>query len=92
MQTVSAFWSLFLGMALHPESLRKAQQELDDVCQDRLPEFSDRPSLPYVTAVVQEVLRWHPVTPLGFAHRLMVDDVYNGMLMPAGSTVIGNTW
>lgn len=45
-------------MLLYPDVQRKAQAELDRVVgSDRLPEFSDERSLPYITAVVQEVLR-----------------------------------
>lgn len=53
-------------MVLYPDAFQKAQAELDRVVgQDRLPEFSDKEALPYVCAIVQEVLRWNPVTPLG---------------------------
>jgi cytochrome P450 len=53
-------------MVLYPNVRRKAQEELDRVVgQDRLPEFSDRPSLPYIIAIVNEILRWNPVGPLG---------------------------
>jgi cytochrome P450 len=53
-------------MVLHPEVVKKAHEELDAVVgNNRLPEFSDESSLPYISAIVKEVLRWHPVTPLG---------------------------
>jgi len=53
-------------MILYPDVVRKAQAELDTVVgQDRLPSFSDRESLPYINALVLEVLRWHCVTPTG---------------------------
>jgi cytochrome P450 len=53
-------------MSLHPEIQARAQDEIDRVVgRHRLPEFADRPSLPYVEAVIKEVLRWNPVTPLG---------------------------
>ena len=32
----------------------------------RLPNFQDRPSLPYVNAVIKESMRWHLVAPLGW--------------------------
>ena len=55
-------------MALYPEVQKKAQEELDNVIgNDRLPEFSDRDSLPYINAVVKELLRWNPVLPLGIS-------------------------
>ena len=45
---------------------KKAQAELDQVIgSDRLPSFSDRDNLPYIHAVVLEILRWHNVAPLG---------------------------
>ena len=52
-------------MALHPGVQARAQDELDSVIgRDRLPAISDRGSLPYVEAVIQEVMRWHPMLPL----------------------------
>lgn len=53
-------------MAMYPEVQRKAQAELDAVIgAERLPEFIDRPSLPYVNALVKETMRWQVVVPLG---------------------------
>jgi len=65
-QTVSAIYAFFLAITMFPEAARKAQAELDSVTgHDRLPTFSDRPSLPYINALVSEVLRWHTVVPTG---------------------------
>lgn len=33
---------------------------------------------------------WRPPIALGIAHATTEDDVYEGMFIPAGSTVIGN--
>ena len=53
-------------MALHPGVQRKAQSQIDRVVGvNRLPTFDDIESLPYVAAIVKELLRWQPVTPLG---------------------------
>lgn len=53
-------------MVLHPAVQVKAQAELDAVIgSGRLPDYNDRPSLPYINAIVKEVLRWNPVAPLG---------------------------
>ena len=58
--------ALFLAMVLYPEVQRKAQKEIDAVMgPNRLPDFSDRPSLPYINAIVKESMRWHLVLPLG---------------------------
>ncbi|KAF8741962.1 cytochrome P450, partial [Rhizoctonia solani] len=64
--TVSALSTFVLTMLLFPDKQRKAQQELDTVLgPGRMPELHDRDSLVYVGALVMEVLRWHPVLPLG---------------------------
>ncbi|KAG6332883.1 hypothetical protein ID866_6208 [Astraeus odoratus] len=64
--TVAAIYSFFLAMTLFPEAQKKAQTEIDDIIgPDRLPTFADRDRLPYVAALVKEVLRWHVVAPLG---------------------------
>jgi Cytochrome P450 len=53
-------------MALYPEVQKKAQAEIDAVVgPNRLPDFHDRPSLPYINAVVKESSRWNLVAPLG---------------------------
>jgi len=53
-------------MALYPEVAAAAQAEIDSVIgPDRLPSFVDRDDLPYVNAVVLEVMRWHSVVPTG---------------------------
>ncbi|KAJ6585036.1 cytochrome P450 [Mycena capillaripes] len=91
--TTSALASFFLAMALHPDVQKKAQNEIDTVISDqRLPEFEDRPFLPFVEALYREVLRWKPVLPLGVAHATTEDDVYEGYFIPKGATVISNIW
>ncbi|KAF8574658.1 cytochrome P450 [Ramaria rubella] len=91
--SVSTMNSFILAMLLFPEAQKKAQVELDSVVgMDRLPEFSDWESLPYTYALCQEVMRWHPVAPLGVPHRVTQDDVYGGYFIPEGSIVIGNSW
>jgi cytochrome P450 len=91
--TVTALETFILAMTLYPEVQRKAQAEIDSVVgNSRLPDFSDQDALPYVQAVLKEVLRWHPVTPLCFSHRAMKSDIYEGHSIPAGSIIIPNVW
>ena len=53
-------------MLLYPEVQKKAQAEIDAVVgPNRLPDFHDRPYLPYINAVVKESSRWNLVLPLG---------------------------
>ncbi|KAJ7162486.1 cytochrome P450 [Mycena filopes] len=91
----STVWScvtvFILAMLLHPEYQEKVQRELNEVIgPSRLPTFEDREHLPLVECIMQETLRWHPPTELGVPHRLMKDDIYEGMFIPEGSTVFAN--
>jgi len=53
-----------------PSFLPQAQAELDRVVgRDRLPTFEDEGELPFVQAVVKEVLRWRPIAVLGVSPR-----------------------
>ncbi|KAI0331709.1 cytochrome P450 [Cubamyces sp. BRFM 1775] len=81
------------AMMLNPEVQVHAQEELDRVVGcDRLPEHFDRPSLPYVEAILKETYRWYNPVPLGVAHRCMEDNVYRGWTIPKGATVMYNVW
>ena len=53
-------------MTLYPDVQRQAQEEIDRVIgTDRLPNADDKELLPYVTAIMLETLRWHPILPAG---------------------------
>lgn len=57
---------MFLAMTVYGDVQKRTQAEIDSfVDQDRLPSFDDRPNLPYIEALVKEVLRWNPIGPLG---------------------------
>jgi len=80
-------------MLLYPEVQAKAQAEIDSVIgSGRLPNFDDRASLPYVDAILRELVRWNPVVPLGIPHATSGDDVYEGYHIPKGAFVLINVW
>lgn len=82
-----------LAMIKYPEVQAKAQRELDRVLgPGHLPSFGDEDSLPYLTAIVKECLRWEVVLPVSIPRQAMVDDVYKGYHIPAGTILIPNTW
>ncbi|KAJ7101265.1 cytochrome P450 [Mycena belliarum] len=91
--TVCAVQFFVLAMLANPEAQRRAQAEIDRVTGGRyLPDFADEAALPYVAALVKEVLRWRNVTPFAFPHYVTVEDEYRGYRIPAGSVIMGNTW
>jgi len=80
-------------ISTHPELLKTAHEEIERVVgHDRLPDFSDRPNLPYVEAVVRETVRCALVMPLSLGHTSLRDDEYNGVFIPKGTLVASNVW
>ncbi|KAI0770514.1 cytochrome P450 [Fomes fomentarius] len=88
--SLSAF---FVAMSLYPAVQKKAQAELDAIVgPQRLPQHADRELLPYVGAIVKEVLRWHVGGPLGMPHLSTSDGEYDGYLIPKDSILLVNVW
>ncbi|KIJ14780.1 hypothetical protein PAXINDRAFT_12350 [Paxillus involutus ATCC 200175] len=103
--TSSTLRSFTLAMVENPHVWKRAQAEIDAVVgMGRLPDFGDRPSLPYVDAVLREILRWQPVgplgetmsrfdvprleSPLGVPHATSTSDTYKGFYIPKGMSCV----
>jgi cytochrome P450 len=86
-----AWWTL--AMVAYPETQARAQAELDAVVgRARPPTFADYPHLPYIRAMVKEILRWRPIAPLAGPRLCAEDDWYEGMFIPKGTICISNLW
>ena len=87
---------MIAGAATYPDWVARAREHLDRVCgknAERLPQWSDFDSLPYITAVVKESFRWRPnIAPLGAPTTLIKDDEYEGYRFPAGTVFTWNAW
>ncbi|THH18293.1 hypothetical protein EW146_g2666 [Bondarzewia mesenterica] len=91
--TVSTAMSFLLAMTIQPEVQLKAQAELDRILgHDRLPQFEDRSSPPFIDCILWKCLRWNPVTPLASAHYTTENDIYDGYLIPKGTAIFPNIW
>ncbi|KAJ6525781.1 cytochrome P450, partial [Mycena vulgaris] len=90
--TTSVLGSFVLAITMYPEVQKKAQAAVDDVIgHGRLPGFDD--NIPYVEAVVREVLRWlHSLPSVGVPHAVTEDDIYEGYYIPRSAIVVGNSW
>ncbi|KAF9491763.1 cytochrome P450 [Pleurotus eryngii] len=82
----------FAIMAQNPDVQGKAQDELDQYLDHRLPDFDDQPHLLYITAVMLETLRWEPIDPLSLARSLDSDNEFRRYYLPKGSIVFHNVW
>ncbi len=85
-QTTSAMSTFIHLIAKHPEVQRKAQEEIGHIIgNDRLPNFGDRPNLPYIEAIYRELMRFTPPIGVGLPHALTEDDIYEGYFLPKGN-------
>ena len=76
-----------------PEIMRKAQQELEEVVgKDKIVEESHIHKLPYLYAVMKEVLRLHPALPLLVPHCPSETCTVGGYTIPKGARVFVNVW
>ncbi|KAL1961759.1 hypothetical protein VTN77DRAFT_1085 [Rasamsonia byssochlamydoides] len=80
------------AMVVFPEVQKKAQEEIDRVCGDRLPTMEDEPNLQYIRGCVKESMRWMPTDILGVPHAVIKDDEYMGYKIPKGASIIWNVW
>jgi cytochrome P450 len=91
--TSSTLLSFLLAMIKHPETLKKAQDDVDKICgASRSPTSDDIQDLPYLRACMDETLRWRPVAAGGIPHMLTQDDIYEGYFLPKGTVFLANTW
>lgn len=80
-------------MMLHPELIKKAQEELTEVVgvNNIVEEFHIH-KLPYLHAVAKETLRLHPVAPLLLPRSPSKSCNVGGYTIPKGAKVFLNVW
>lgn len=77
----------------HPRILAQVQQEMDSVVgRDRLVNETDLPKLTYFQAVIKEVFRLHPSTPLSLPRMAAEPCEINGYYIPKNTTLLVNVW
>ncbi|KAM5570110.1 hypothetical protein ABKV19_017229 [Rosa sericea] len=90
--SVTLEWAM--AELLHnPESLSKAQDELDSVFgKGKLIEESDITQLPYLQAIIKETFRLHPTVPLLLPRKAESDVEIEGYIVPKNAQVLVNAW
>ena len=94
--TDTTFIALDWGMTeliTHPKAMKRAQSEIRRVVGDRRNVTeSDVLEMPYLKAVVKEVLRLHPPAPVLVPRETMEDVRIEGYDIPAKTRVFVNVW
>ncbi|KAK7032180.1 hypothetical protein VNI00_013354 [Paramarasmius palmivorus] len=91
--TTSSFLKyLIIALIAFPRVQRKAQEEIDRVVgHERIPTLQDIENLPYIRALIKEVIRIRPVVPL-VPHGTLADMEYRGFMIPKGTMIFVNTY
>ncbi|XP_074088738.1 cytochrome P450 2E1 [Macrotis lagotis] len=83
--------SLRYGLLLllkYPEVEAKLHEEIDQVIgPERLPSMKDKVNMPYMDAVVHEILRYINLVPSNLPHVMNQDIQFRGYSIPKGTTV-----
>ncbi|KAJ3674320.1 hypothetical protein LUZ60_004936 [Juncus effusus] len=83
-------WAMSL-LLNNPESLQKAQHEINTIVgTNRLIQESDIPNLPYLTAIINETFRLHPVVPVDVPHESAEECFVGGYRIPKGTMLLVN--
>ncbi|KAE8652614.1 cytochrome P450 71A1-like [Cucumis sativus] len=94
--TDTTFIALDWGMTeliTHPNAMKRAQSEIRRVVGDRRNVTdSDVLEMPYLKAVVKEVLRLHPPVPVSTPRETIEDVRIEGYDIPAKTRVFVNVW
>ncbi|KAK1958600.1 cytochrome P450 [Colletotrichum sublineola] len=91
--TVAILCWLVVAMLAYPRVLHEAQAALDEtVGRSRMPAYADRAAVPYVDAVIDEVMRWRPIIPASIDHAAAEEDEFMGYRIPGGATVVASQW
>lgn len=91
--TDSLIWFVVACITRDQGFIAKAREELDAVVgRERLPVSEDKPNLPYIAAIVEEIFRWRPAGPEGVPHLNREEEVYHGFTIPKGSVIVPNVW
>ncbi|PIO35721.1 Cytochrome P450 2K1 [Aquarana catesbeiana] len=85
--TTTLRWGLLLMMQ-YPDIQKKAQNEIESVIGTAQPRLEHRKQMPYIDAVVHEILRYGDIAPGSVPHAASRDVTFRGYFIPKGTMVI----
>ena len=88
--TSTALYALIAQLATHQSVQTMAQEEISNVIGDRPVCLKDRANMPYVDAMLLELLRLISHVPLCLPHQTLKNTTLQGHRLPKGTTVSCN--
>jgi len=86
--------TFIMASICYPEAFQKARQDVDRVCNTpgnlRMPDLEDMEQLPYICAIIKELLRWRPIFQLTPDHCATTDIEFEGYNFPKGTGFVIN--
>nr|AJD25181.1 cytochrome P450 CYP76AH1 [Salvia miltiorrhiza] len=90
--TTSIEWAMS-ELVMNPDKMARLKAELKSVAGDeKIVDESAMPKLPYLQAVIKEVMRIHPPGPLLLPRKAESDQEVNGYLIPKGTQILINAY
>ncbi|KAF9002274.1 putative cytochrome P450 monooxygenase [Cyathus striatus] len=90
--TASYLQCIVMSLITFPECQKKARDEIEEVIGDRMPTLDDFDNLPYLKALLKEVIRFTPILPVAVPHVSTEEVTYKDYIIPKGSIIFMNTW
>ncbi|XP_063919935.1 probable cytochrome P450 305a1 isoform X2 [Zophobas morio] len=79
----------FLLMIMYPDIQKKVQNEIDENFEKgSIIDYSERHKVPYVEAVLMEIMRFRHVIPVSGPRRVMQETTLDGYTIPKDTTVL----
>ena len=80
-------------MAIHRTVQKKVQEEIDrTISREHLPEFDDINDMPYTSAVLNEIYRYHSMSALAITHSATCDTELDGYCIAKDTPVVFNLY
>ncbi len=90
--TMTLLTNLLGILVNHPNIQDKAYAQIKEIIDDKPPSIEDRANIPYVEAIIIEVLRYTSFFSLLIPHYSSCSSKIGGYFIPEGTLIFNNVW